>query len=176
LIGRLLLLMFCSLVSIMAGSSHYGLCCDRDSVWHVSLSFLISISGMQVAKRLERTAAYFRRLGNLGFWGQLICSVVSAVILAFSIVVTGQATSPVSTYLTAGGIAAAFLSVFWSFGYIRLSHRLRETIDDPIKVYVVWSQMKPVCLLMKLCPRNCSCWKYIADRWCGVTESLCVML
>jgi hypothetical protein len=87
----------------------------------------------QVAKRLERTAAYFRRLGNLGFWGQLICSVVSAVILAFSIVVTGQATAPVSTYLTAGGIVAAFLSVFWSFGYIRLSHRLRETIDDPIK-------------------------------------------
>ncbi len=130
----------------------------------MSLSFLISISGMQVAKRLERTAAYFRRLGNLGFWGQLICSVVSAVILAFSIVVTGQATAPVSTYLTAGGIAAAFLSVFWSFGYIRLSHRLRETIDDPIKVYVMWSQMKPVCLLTKLCPCNCSCWKYIADR------------
>ncbi len=90
--------------------------------------------GTQVAKRLERTAGYFRRLGNLGFWGQLICTVVSAVILAFSIVITGQATSPVSIYLTAGGIAAAFLSVFWSFGYIRLSHQLRETIDDPTKV------------------------------------------
>ncbi|KAH9554021.1 hypothetical protein CY35_08G042800 [Sphagnum magellanicum] len=87
----------------------------------------------QVAKRLERTAGYFRRLGNLGFWGQLICTVVSAVILAFSIVITGQATSPVSIYLTAGGIATAFLSVFWSFGYIRLSHQLRETIDDPTK-------------------------------------------
>lgn len=76
--------------------------------------------------KLERTAAYFRRLGTLGFWGQLICSVVSAVILAFSIVISGAATSPVTLYLTSGGIVAAFLSVFWSFDYTRLSNRLRE--------------------------------------------------
>lgn len=87
----------------------------------------------QVSKRLERTAGYFKRLGQLGFWGQLVCTVVAAVILAFSIVITGQATAPVSTYLTAGGIAAAFLSVFWSFGYIRLSQRLRDAINDPTK-------------------------------------------
>lgn len=87
----------------------------------------------QVSKRLERTAGYFKRLGQLGFWGQLVCTVVSAVILAFSVVITGQATAPVSTYLTAGGIAAAFLSVFWSFGYIRLSQRLRNAVDNPTK-------------------------------------------
>lgn len=95
----------------------------------------IHVGLLQVAKRLERTAGYFKRLGNLGFWGQLVCTVVAAVILAFSVVITGQATSPVSTYLTAGGIAAAFLSVFWSFGYIRLSQRLRDTINDPTKVF-----------------------------------------
>jgi hypothetical protein len=87
----------------------------------------------QVAKRLERTAGYFKRLGSLGFWGQLVCSVVAAVILAFSVVISGQATSPVSTYLTTGGIAAAFLSVFWSFGYIRLAQKLRETVGNPSK-------------------------------------------
>lgn len=89
--------------------------------------------GLQVSKRLERTAGYFKRLGQLGFWGQLVCTVVAGVILAFSVVITGQATAPVSTYLTAGGIAAAFLSVFWSFGYIRLAKRLREAINDPAK-------------------------------------------
>jgi len=87
----------------------------------------------QVARRLERTAGHFKRFGSLGFWGQLVCTVVAAVILAFSVVITGQATSPVSIYLTAGGIAAAFLSVFWSFGYIRLAQKLRETIGTPTK-------------------------------------------
>ena len=89
---------------------------------------------LQVVKRLERTAGHFKRLGSLGFWGQLVCTVVAAVILAFSVVITGQVTSPVSTYLTAGGIAAAFLSVFWSFGYIRLAQKLRETVGNPSKV------------------------------------------
>eukprot|EP01018_Ginkgo_biloba_P002388 Gb_27120 [translate_table: standard] len=87
----------------------------------------------QVSKRLESTARYFKRLGGLGFWGQLVCTVVSAVILAFSVFVNGSATSPVTFYLTAGGIAAAFLSVFWSFGYIRLADRLRRTANDPAK-------------------------------------------
>ncbi|CAM6116856.1 unnamed protein product [Calypogeia fissa] len=87
----------------------------------------------QVSKRLERTAGYFRRLGSLGFWGQLVCTVVAAIILAFSVVITGAATAPVTLYLTTAGIVAAFLSVFWSFGYMRLSQKLRATIDDPTK-------------------------------------------
>ncbi|KAL2490801.1 hypothetical protein Adt_26429 [Abeliophyllum distichum] len=87
----------------------------------------------QVSKRLESTSRYFKRLGGLGFWGQLVCTVVSAVILSFSVVITGKITSPVTFYATAGGIAAAFISVFWSFGYIRLSEKLRKTANDPSK-------------------------------------------
>ncbi|KAK7357645.1 hypothetical protein VNO80_16940 [Phaseolus coccineus] len=87
----------------------------------------------QVAKRLEKTARYFKRLGNLGFWGQLVCTVVAAVILSFSVIITGKVTSPATFYATAGGIVAAFISVFWSFGYIRLSEKLRKTANDPTK-------------------------------------------
>ncbi|CAN8272217.1 unnamed protein product [Cochlearia groenlandica] len=87
----------------------------------------------QVAKRLEKTSRYFKRLGSIGFWGQLVSTVVAAVILSFSIVVTGKPTSPATFYATASGIAAAFVSVFWSFGYIRLSERLRRTAGDPAK-------------------------------------------
>ncbi|KAL0904566.1 hypothetical protein M5K25_026693 [Dendrobium thyrsiflorum] len=87
----------------------------------------------QVSKRLENTSRYFKRLGSFGFWGQLVCTVVSAVIISFSSIVTGKVTSPVTFYATAGGIAAAFVSVFWSFGYIRLSERLRKTANDPTK-------------------------------------------
>lgn len=70
----------------------------------------------------------------MGFWGQLVCTVVAAVILSFSVVITGKVSSPATFYATAGGIAAAFISVFWSFGYIRLSDRLRRTANDPSKV------------------------------------------
>lgn len=87
----------------------------------------------QVSKRLESTGRHFKRLGGLGFWSQLVCTVVSSVILAFSVVITGSPTSPATFYMTAVGIVAAFLSVFWSFGYIRLAERLRKTANDPAK-------------------------------------------
>ncbi|CAL5377427.1 unnamed protein product [Camellia sinensis] len=87
----------------------------------------------QVSKRLESTSRYFKRLGSLGFWGQLVCTVVAAVILSFSVVSMGKITSPATFYATAGGIAAAFISVFWSFGYIRLSDKLQRTANEPSK-------------------------------------------
>ncbi|XP_073142425.1 protein TIC 21, chloroplastic-like [Henckelia pumila] len=87
----------------------------------------------QVSKRLKYTSRHFKRLGSFGFWGQLICSVVASVILSFSTVITGKVTSPATFYATAGGIAAAFLSVFWSFGHIRLADKLRRTADNPSK-------------------------------------------
>ncbi|CAN1188292.1 Protein TIC 21, chloroplastic [Linum perenne] len=64
----------------------------------------------------------------------MICIVVAAVIFSFSIVATGKITSPVSFYTTSGGIVAAFILVFWSFGCIRLSERLWKTTNDPSKL------------------------------------------
>ncbi|WVZ77588.1 hypothetical protein U9M48_025441 [Paspalum notatum var. saurae] len=87
----------------------------------------------QVMKRLEKTSRYFKNLGTIGFWSQLVCTIVSAGILSFSTVVTGKVTAPFTFYATAAGIAAAFISVFWSFGYIRLSERLRKTAKEPAK-------------------------------------------
>ena len=87
-----------------------------------------------MAKRLENTARNFKRYGSIGFWAQLVCTVVAAVILSFSVVITGKISSPATFYATAGGIVAAFISVFWSFGYIRLSDRLRRTANEPSKV------------------------------------------
>lgn len=104
-------------------------------VFVFELETLIGLcSNIQVAKRLLNTASYFKRLGTLGFWGQLVCTLVAAVILSFSIAITGRITSPFTFYSTAGGIAAAFISVFWSFGYLRLSEKLRKTANDPSKV------------------------------------------
>ncbi|XP_058080824.1 protein TIC 21, chloroplastic-like [Magnolia sinica] len=87
----------------------------------------------QVSKRLANTSRHFKRLGSLGFWSQLVCTVVAAGILSFSAVVNGKITSPFTFYATAGGIAAAFVSAFWSFGYIRLSDQLRRTANEPTK-------------------------------------------
>lgn len=85
------------------------------------------------SKRVDQTSRYFRRLGVIGFWIQLACSLVSAVILTFSIVITGKPTAPITTYLTSGGIVAGFLSVFWAFGYLRLSDRLKSAVSNPTK-------------------------------------------
>nr|XP_043629149.1 protein TIC 21, chloroplastic-like [Erigeron canadensis] len=87
----------------------------------------------QVSKRLESTSRYFKRLGGLGFWIQLVLTITSAVILSFSVVITGKISSPATFYATSGGIAAAFLSAFWSFGHIRLSDTLRKTANNPSK-------------------------------------------
>lgn len=87
----------------------------------------------QVSKRLEKTARYFKNLGTLAFWSQLVCTTVSAGILSFSAVATGNATSPFTFYATGLGIVAAFTSVFRSFGYIRLSKTLRRTATEPAK-------------------------------------------
>ncbi|KAJ7185099.1 hypothetical protein O6H91_Y537900 [Diphasiastrum complanatum] len=87
----------------------------------------------QVSRRLADTGRHFKRLGSLGFWGQLVCSVVSATILAFAILISGNATAPLTGYLTAAGIASGFLSVFWSFGYLRMAGRLQAAVNDPSK-------------------------------------------
>ncbi|KAG8094913.1 hypothetical protein GUJ93_ZPchr0012g22136 [Zizania palustris] len=88
----------------------------------------------QVSKRLEKTARYFKTWGTLGFWSQLVCTTVSAGILSFSAVAIGNATSPFTLFATSISIVAAFISVFWAFGYIRLSERLRRTANEPAKV------------------------------------------
>jgi hypothetical protein len=65
---------------------------------------------------------------------QLVTAVVSAVILAFSVAITGQSTNAISAYLTAGGIVAAFVSVFNSFRYTRLAKTFDDCVDDPDNV------------------------------------------
>lgn len=87
----------------------------------------------QVSKKLEKTARYFKNLGTLGFWSQLVCTTVSAGILSFAAVATGKATAPFTFCATAVGIVVAFISVFRSFGYIRLSERLKRTVNEPSK-------------------------------------------
>jgi hypothetical protein len=110
----------------------------------------------QVSKRLESTGRYFKRLGGLGFWSQLVCTVVSSVILAFSVVITRSPTSPPTFYITAIGIVATFLSVLWSFGYIQLAVRLRKTANDPAK--------SPPCADVVKNLKKWNCYKY---SWYG---------
>lgn len=74
--------------------------------------------------------------------------------------ITGKVTSPATFYATAGGIVAAFISVFLSFGYIRLSDRLRKTVNNPEKVslliykiliaydYMIHQPHKPHCYVI----------------------------
>lgn len=75
-------------------------------------------------KNLANAAAACRRFGWLSFWTQLVLSVVSAIILLFSVAFTSLNGPSISLWLTLFGVVAGFLSTFWSFGYTRLSKRL----------------------------------------------------
>ena len=77
--------------------------------------------GMSEAARktLIRATQSVLKLGWVSFWTQLTLSVVSAVILLFSVAFTSQSGPKASLYLTLLGILAGFLSTFWNFGYTR---------------------------------------------------------
>lgn len=70
-----------------------------------------------------------RRYGWLAFWVQLVLTSVAAVIILFSMAFTIQTGPQVSMYLTLFGIALGFISTFWSYGYTRLSRKLRAFVD-----------------------------------------------
>jgi hypothetical protein len=65
----------------------------------------------------------------MAFWVQLVLTTVAAVIVLFSMAFTSQQGPQVSLYLTLFGIGMGFLSTFWSFGYTRLSRKLRRFLD-----------------------------------------------
>lgn len=70
-----------------------------------------------------------RRWGWVSFWIQLALSLVSAVILLFSVAFTSANGPRISLYMTVFGIMASFFSTFWSYGYTRLSQKLQRYAD-----------------------------------------------
>eukprot|EP01023_Acetabularia_acetabulum_P069192 TRINITY_DN9966_c0_g1_i1.p1 TRINITY_DN9966_c0_g1~~TRINITY_DN9966_c0_g1_i1.p1 ORF type:complete len:303 (-),score=17.59 TRINITY_DN9966_c0_g1_i1:1101-1874(-) len=73
---------------------------------------------------LINAAKSMRNLGWVSFWCQLALSLVSAVILLFSVGFTTAKGPQAALYCAVFGVAAGFLSTFWSFGYTRLSRRM----------------------------------------------------
>lgn len=84
----------------------------------------------EVAKEnLAKAANACRRYGWISFWTQLVLSTISAIILLFSLAFTSQNSPSISLYLTLFGIIMGFLSTFWSFGYTRLSLKLKTFME-----------------------------------------------
>lgn len=87
--------------------------------------------GEPARKALQRATRAVQRYGWLSFWVQLTLSIVSAVILLFSVAFTSQSGPRASLYLTLGGIIAGFLSTFWNFGYTRTGLKMQQYLDAP---------------------------------------------
>lgn len=86
----------------------------------------------EVARQnLKKAAVACRRYGWIAFWVQLVLNTVAAVVLLFSLAFTSQNGPGISLYLTLFGIVLGFLSMFWSFGYVRLSRKLKTFLDAP---------------------------------------------
>ncbi|KAG7671763.1 hypothetical protein KSW81_004649 [Nannochloris sp. 'desiccata'] len=84
----------------------------------------------EVARQNLSTAANAcRRYGWIAFWVQLVLTSVASVIVLFSMAFTSQTGPQISLYLTLFGIVMGYLSTFWSFGYTRLSRKLRAFLD-----------------------------------------------
>ncbi|KAF8783694.1 hypothetical protein HU200_000373 [Digitaria exilis] len=90
-------------------------------------------------KEIRKTARYFKNLGTLGFWSQLVCTIVSGGILSFSTVVTGKVTAPFTFYATAAGIAAA---LFQSSGHL-VTFVSRKGLKDLQKNLLSFGQIAP---------------------------------
>ncbi|GAB4818099.1 hypothetical protein N2152v2_005145 [Parachlorella kessleri] len=89
--------------------------------------------GLQVSEvareNLKKAANACRRYGWISFWTQLVLTTIAAVILLFSMAFTAQNSPSISLYLTLFGIIMGFLSTFWSFGYTRLSLKLKAFLE-----------------------------------------------
>ncbi|KAL6764511.1 hypothetical protein V8C86DRAFT_2471373 [Haematococcus lacustris] len=96
-----------------------------------------SMDDQQVVERLGeaarnaliRATSAVKRYGWLSFWVQMTLSVVSGVILLFSVAFTSQTGPRASLYLTLIGILAGFFSTFWNFNYTRMALRMQRYVD-----------------------------------------------
>ncbi|KAG1680559.1 hypothetical protein FOA52_015006 [Chlamydomonas sp. UWO 241] len=86
--------------------------------------------GEAARKALNRATRATLRYGWTGFWVQLTLSVISSVILLFSVAFTSQSGPRASLYLTLIGILAGFLSTFWNWSLTRLAMRMRQFLDS----------------------------------------------
>lgn len=77
------------------------------------------------------------RIGWATWWVQLILTVISAVILLFSFAFPGvnirSSASAVGFILSAVGVFVAFVSLFWTYSYTRLSLWLEVSADRNIE-------------------------------------------
>ncbi|GAX76800.1 hypothetical protein CEUSTIGMA_g4246.t1 [Chlamydomonas eustigma] len=85
--------------------------------------------GEAARKALSRASSAMNRYGWISFWVQLTLSLVSAVILLFSVAFTTQSGPLASLYLTLVGILAGFLSTFWNFGYTRTARKMQVFLE-----------------------------------------------
>lgn len=82
--------------------------------------------------RQNLESAYFlcRRFGWFSFWYQLSLTTVAAIVTLFSMAFSSQQSPMSALYFTLFGVITGCLSTFWSFGYVRLSRKLRLFLDD----------------------------------------------
>ncbi|CAG9465856.1 unnamed protein product [Pedinophyceae sp. YPF-701] len=80
--------------------------------------------GQSGKTNIRRAALAIRRFGYVSFWAQLGLSLVSAIVLLFSVAFSRESSQSVSLYFTLFGIMASILSTFWAFGYTRLARTM----------------------------------------------------
>jgi hypothetical protein len=88
-------------------------------------------STASIAKKVQRTANACKTLGRWGFWGQLILSTVSAVIVIFSVLFKNiTKATDAGLYFILFGILCAYFTTFWSLGIGKLGAKLQSAVTQ----------------------------------------------
>lgn len=83
---------------------------------------------------LQSVGRTFSSYGYFSFWTQLILTAIAACILVFSVGFSSfgqRQEGAAALYITAIGLAMAFVSTFWAFGYGRVGRVLKRAAAPP---------------------------------------------
>ena len=104
------------------------------------MSSQLDSSPYSLPPAVQRVASAFRIAGWVSFWGQLVLSIISAVVLLFAGstltlansapataggVQTSSAETGIGLLLSVCGLVALLVGAFWAFRYTRMARRLK---------------------------------------------------
>lgn len=119
-------------------------------------------AGLSPSKTISSLTGAFSRLGWIGFWVQVALGTIPILLMIYTLLFTGSATSGrvvLIEFLTIASLMILAFTTFWSFRYTRLAEQMADPSRCPTKASV-----------------ERTAWIGVAASTSGIVFSLLVML
>jgi len=96
-------------------------------------------TGLSPSTTIGSLAATFSRLGWIGFWVQVALGTIPVLLMIYTLLFTGSATSSrvmLIEFLTIASLLTLAFTTLWSFRYTRLAERMADPLRRPAKATV----------------------------------------